>query len=79
MSAAWSWPLAAVSLAAAWLMGSKRPSAWPMTLVVNTVGAAYFWATGQHGLVALEAAYVALNVRGWLAWARHPEPEATPR
>lgn len=68
MNPLWSWPLAALSLTAAWLMGSKHPTAWPITLVVNTIGAGYFAATGQPGLVALEAAFVVLNVRGWLRW-----------
>jgi len=75
VSGAWTWVLAAASLTAGWLMGSKRPAAWPATLAVNVLGGVYFAATGQAGLVALEAAYVAVNVRGWRAWTRTP-PEA---
>lgn len=69
------WALAVLSLLAAWLMGSKRPAAWPVTLIVNLAFAWYFATLGKPGLVALEAAFVAVNLRGWRNWHRTPGPE----
>jgi hypothetical protein len=62
------WLLAALSLTASWLMGSKRRGAWLVAILTNVVGMAYFAGTGQDGLVALEAAFILTNTRGWLRW-----------
>lgn len=68
------WLLAALSLASCWLMGSGRRAAWLLSIATNLAGAGYFARTGQGGLVALEACFVAVNARGWWRWT--PEPPA---
>lgn len=74
MSGHGDWIVAALSLTANWLMGSHRRPAWLVCVLVNLAGAAYFARHGQDGLVALEAAFVIGNIRGWLKW----KPTAAP-
>lgn len=76
MSGHGDWLVAALSLASAWLMSSHRRGAWPVAIVTNVAGAIYFARHGQDGLVALEAAFVAINTRGWLRW--RPTDAPTP-
>ena len=62
------WPAMAISLAAAWWMGSRRPGervfAFLMLSLGNLLWIAWGWGEGAHALIALNLGLLALNVRG---------------
>ena len=62
------WPAMAISLAAAWWMGSKQPRrrivAFCMLIVGNLMWIAWGWGEHAKALVALNLGLLALNVRG---------------
>ena len=62
------WPAMAISLAAAWWMGSrkaqKRVVAFVMLIVGNLMWIAWGWGAQAWALIALNAGLMALNVRG---------------
>jgi hypothetical protein len=61
------WPAMAISLAAAWWLGSKRPEkrifAFSLLIVGNLMWIAWGWGDGAWALIALNAGLLALNVR----------------
>lgn len=68
------WPAMAVTLVAAWLVGSqsKRKRAWGFWLFIasNVLWIAWGWHDRAYALIALQVGLFALNVRG----ARKNEP-----
>lgn len=62
------WPAMAISLAAAWWMGSKKAKkrivAFCMLSVGNLMWIAWGWGDGAWALIALNVGLLALNVRG---------------
>ncbi len=62
------WPAMAVSLAAAWWMGStragKRVLAFWLLIAGNLLWIAWGWGDGAWALIALNVGLMALNVRG---------------
>lgn len=62
------WPAMAISLAAAWWMGSKRASkriiAFVLLIVGNLMWIAWGWSESAFALIALNVGLLALNVRG---------------
>ncbi|CUI03195.1 hypothetical protein [Massilia antarctica] len=62
------WPAMAISLAAAWWMGSKKPGkrivAFWMLIVGNLMWIAWGWAEAAWALITLNVGLLALNVRG---------------
>ncbi|MDQ1811769.1 hypothetical protein RBA41_00475 [Massilia sp. CCM 9210] len=62
------WPAMAISLAAAWWMGSKKPGkrivAFSMLIVGNLMWIAWGWGEAAWALIALNVGLLALNVRG---------------
>jgi hypothetical protein len=73
--AALQWPAMAVTLVAAWLVGSqsKHKRAWGFWLFIasNVLWIAWGWHDGAYALIALQVGLFALNVRG----ARKNEPQ----
>ncbi len=62
------WPAMAVTVAAAWLVGStskrrRRVGFW-VFLASNVLWVAWGWSAGAYALIALQACLLALNVRG---------------
>lgn len=64
------WPAMAISLAAAWWMGSqqagKRIVAFCMLIVGNLMWIGWGWGQDARALIALNVGLLALNVRGIL-------------
>jgi hypothetical protein len=64
------WPAMAISLAAAWWMGSKKADkrivAFWMLIVGNLMWIGWGWGESAWALIALNAGLLALNVRGIL-------------
>lgn len=64
------WPAMAVSLAAAWWMGSKKADkrviAFWLLIVGNLMWIAWGWGEGAWALIALNVGLMGLNVRGIL-------------
>jgi len=64
------WPAMAISLAAAWWMGSKQADkrivAFWMLIVGNLMWIGWGWGENAWALIALNAGLLALNVRGIL-------------
>jgi hypothetical protein len=64
------WPAMAISLAAAWWMGSRRPGkrivAFCLLIVGNLMWIAWGWGEDARALIALNAGLMVLNVRGIL-------------
>lgn len=64
------WPAMAISLAAAWWMGSKKADkrivAFWMLIVGNLMWIGWGWGENAWALIALNAGLLALNVRGIL-------------
>ena len=62
------WPAMAISLAAAWWMGSrkaqKRVVAFVMLIVGNLMWIAWGWGVQAWALIALNVGLMALNMRG---------------
>ena len=62
------WPAMAISLAAAWWMGSKKPEkrilAFCMLIAGNLMWIAWGWGETAWALIALNVGLLALNVRG---------------
>ncbi len=62
------WPAMAISLAAAWWMGSRRAHervvAFIMLIVGNLMWIAWGWGADAWALIALNVGLMALNVRG---------------
>lgn len=68
---AWlEWPAMAISLAAAWWMGSKQASkrivAFCMLIAGNLMWIGWGWGEDARALIALNVGLLALNVRGIL-------------
>lgn len=61
------WPAMAVSLAAAWWLGSKKPKkrivAFCLLIVGNIMWIAWGWPEGAWALIALNVGLMGLNVR----------------
>jgi hypothetical protein len=62
------WPAMAVSIAAAWFLGSPSPlkrgiGFWGM-LVSNAMWAVWGWHDGAFALIALQFCLAAMNIRG---------------
>ena len=70
------WPAMAITLVAAWLVGSqsKRKRNWGFWCFIasNVLWIAWGWHDGAYALIALQIGLFALNVRG----ARKTEPNA---
>jgi hypothetical protein len=70
MLALLQWPAMAVSLAAAWWLGSPRPGqrivAFCLLIVGNLMWIAWGWGEDARALIALNIGLMALNVRGIL-------------
>ena len=70
------WPAMAITLIAAWLVGSqsKRKRAWGFWLFIasNVLWVAWGWHDKAYALIALQVGLFALNVRG----AKKNEPQA---
>lgn len=68
LSALLEWPAMAISLAAAWWMGSRKPGkrivAFGMLIVGNLMWIAWGWGEDARALIALNVGLLALNVRG---------------
>lgn len=68
LSALLEWPAMAISLAAAWWMGSRKPGkrivAFGMLIVGNLMWLAWGWGEDARALIALNVGLLALNVRG---------------
>ncbi len=68
------WPAMAITLAAAWLVGSqsKRKRSWGFWLFIlsNVLWIAWGWHARAYALIALQVGLFALNLRG----ARKNEP-----
>ncbi len=64
------WPAMAISLAAAWWMGSRKPgkriAAFCMLIVGNLMWIGWGWGEDARALIALNLGLLALNVRGIL-------------
>jgi hypothetical protein len=62
------WPAMAVTLVAAWLVGSqsKHRRSWGFWLFIasNVLWIAWGWHDGAYALIALQVGLFALNVRG---------------
>jgi hypothetical protein len=62
------WPAMAISLAAAFYLGSKKPSkrilAFWLLIVGNVLWIAWGWGESAWALIALNVGLMALNVRG---------------
>ena len=62
------WPAMAISLAAAWWMGSKQAGerivAFVMLSIGNLMWIAWGWSESAFALIALNAGLLALNIRG---------------
>jgi hypothetical protein len=62
------WPAMAVTLAAAWLVGSRRPRrrVWGFACFTasNVLWIAWGWHDGAWALIALQVGLFALNLRG---------------
>jgi hypothetical protein len=62
------WPAMAVTLVAAWLVGSrsKRKRSWGFWcfIVSNVLWAVWGWHAQAYALIALQAGLFALNLRG---------------
>lgn len=62
------WPAMAISLAAAWWMGSRRARervvAFALLIMGNLMWIAWGWGERAWGLIALNLGLMALNVRG---------------
>lgn len=62
------WPAMAISLAAAWWMGSKQANkrvvAFAMLIVGNVMWMAWGWGESAWALIALNFGLLGLNVRG---------------
>jgi uncharacterized membrane protein len=62
------WPAMAISLAAAWWMGSKKAKkrivAFCLLILGNLLWIAWGWGAGAWALIALQVGLIALNVRG---------------
>ena len=61
------WPAMAISLAAAWWLGSKRPEkrivAFSLLIVGNVMWIAWGWGDSAYALIALNLGLMALNLR----------------
>jgi len=64
------WPAMAISLAAAWWMGSRKPgkriAAFCMLIVGNLMWIGWGWGEDARALIALNLGLLAMNVRGIL-------------
>ncbi|MBC7857614.1 MAG: hypothetical protein H7Z39_02325 [Burkholderiaceae bacterium] len=74
------WPAMAVSVAAAWFLGSPSPlkrgiGFWGM-LVSNAMWAVWGWHDGAFALIALQFCLAAMNIRG--LFKAESEAEAKP-
>ncbi len=62
------WPAMAISLAAAWWMGSRKPGKRIVAFVLLSIGnllwIGWGWGEGGYALIALNVGLLALNVRG---------------
>ena len=62
------WPAMAITLAAAWWMGSRKPGkrivAFCMLIVGNLMWIGWGWGEDARALIALNVGLLALNVRG---------------
>ena len=62
------WPAMAISLVAAWWMGSKRAGkrivAFLMLSAGNLLWIAWGWSESAYALIALNVGLLALNIRG---------------
>ena len=62
------WPAMAVTLAAAWWMGSKKPKkrilAFGLLIVGNLMWIGWGWGDEAWALIALNVGLLALNIRG---------------
>lgn len=62
------WPAMAVTLVAAWLVGSRRPQrrSWGFWLFIvsNVLWIAWGWHDRAYALIALQAGLFVLNLRG---------------
>ena len=62
------WPAMAISLAAAWWMGSKRADrrifAFALLIVGNVLWIGWGWGESAWALIALNIGLLGLNVRG---------------
>ena len=62
------WPAMAISLVAAWWMGSKKAGkrmlAFLMLSAGNLLWIAWGWGEGAFALIALNVGLLALNIRG---------------
>lgn len=67
---AWSWLLSAVGLTSAWLLARRSRAGWAVAIACNLLWSAYAILTAQWGFLAAEAAFIMINVRGWINWAR---------
>jgi len=72
------WPAMAVTLVAAWLVGSQRQwkRSWGFWCFIasNVLWIVWGWHDGAHALIALQVGLFALNLRG----VRKNEPGAAP-
>jgi hypothetical protein len=72
------WPAMAVTIAAAWLVGSRsrgrRKWGFRCFLASNVLWVGWGWHDGAYALVALQVALAAMNVRGML----RNDPQAPP-
>ncbi len=73
------WPAMIATVAAAWLIGSqskrKRKAGFWCFLLSNALWIVWGWHDGAHGLIVLQIALIAMNIRG--ARKNEPEPAAT--
>jgi nicotinamide mononucleotide transporter len=58
------------SVLATWLVARKVLENWLYWIVVDAVAAALYWTQGFQATAALFALYVAIAVRGYVAWRR---------
>lgn len=62
------WPAMVVTLAAAWLVASRktqrRSIGFWVFLTSNVLWAVWGWHTGAHALIALQLGLAAMNIRG---------------
>ena len=67
------WPVVAVSLWATFLNNDKNKWCWPMWLATNAVTGIHLTLNADWPLVARQAAFFALSVRGMWKWWRATE------
>lgn len=70
------WPAMAVTLAAAWLVGSqrrsRRNSGFWIFVVSNVLWTVWAWHVQAHALIVLQFGLFAINLRG--AFKNEPQP-----